>query len=574
MSATGRQFDGSPGLGLLEQLLQDQQQLTVVAKFSQCHDAGEQPAQAKFYRDLIPLTSPKPGEQLAFEVDLDACSGCKACVAACHSLNGLEENETWRSVGLLSGGSAQLPVIQHVTSACHHCIEPACLQGCPVNAYEKDPVTGIVRHLDDQCIGCQYCILKCPYDVPKFSYSKGIVRKCDMCSSRLAVGEAPACVQSCPNQAIRITIVSQQAIVDESESDLFLPGAAAPSYTLPTTVYKTRRPLPRNLLPADYHAASPQHAHWPLIFMLVLTQMSVGAFTVEQLLEWLPGHADQVVIEQSRPVHLLGAFGLGVMGLLASLFHLGRPFYAFRAIIGLRTSWLSREILGFGVFAGLASLYTILPWLSDSALSAIGLSVSPGQVRALGWAVVASGWAGIWCSVMVYDSTQRPLWTWSRTGFRFLTTGIVLGIPTSLLISFAAAAWSGSTTIPQIMSDQGLVLSIALMVVGGVKLLSELSIFQHLWSRHLTPLKRTAMLMHGELANVSLLRFAAGLMGCVIVPGCVLNFTLSPGSADVSSTFIVVAMLGSLVLTFLGELFERYLFFTSVVAPKMPGTPA
>ena len=98
----------------------------------------------------------------------------------------------WRSVGLLHGGTSELPVIQHVTTACHHCVEPACLQGCPVKAFEKDPVTGIVKHLDDQCIGCQYCMLKCPYDVPKYSKSKGIVRKCDMCSDRLAADEAPA----------------------------------------------------------------------------------------------------------------------------------------------------------------------------------------------------------------------------------------------------------------------------------------------------------------------------------------------------------------------------------------------
>ncbi|MCE9525780.1 MAG: hypothetical protein K8R36_06970 [Planctomycetales bacterium] len=159
------------GLNLLDELLRDQQQLTAVEQFAQQHECDSLPTQARYYRDLIPLTTPREGEQYAFEVDLDSCSGCKACVAACHNLNGLEEDETWRSVGLLSGGSAELPVIQHVTSACHHCLEPACLQGCPVNAYVKDPVTGIVKHLDDQCIGCQYCILKCPYDVPKYSHS-------------------------------------------------------------------------------------------------------------------------------------------------------------------------------------------------------------------------------------------------------------------------------------------------------------------------------------------------------------------------------------------------------------------
>src|SRR4051812_49131020 len=105
MSATLQQLNGSTGLGLLEQLLHDQQELTVVASFARKHDAQTLPSQARYYQDLIPLTAPKPGEQLAFEVDLDACSGCKSCVVACHNLNGLEENEIWRSVGLLSGGS-------------------------------------------------------------------------------------------------------------------------------------------------------------------------------------------------------------------------------------------------------------------------------------------------------------------------------------------------------------------------------------------------------------------------------------------------------------------------------------
>ena len=121
----------------------------------------------------MPAQPPGPGQQLAFEVDLDRCSGCKACVAACHNLNGLDEGESWRDVGLVIGGMPELPVLQHVTSACHHCLDPACLNACPVDAYEKDPHTGIVRHLDDQCIGCQYCTLACPYDAPKYQRGQG-----------------------------------------------------------------------------------------------------------------------------------------------------------------------------------------------------------------------------------------------------------------------------------------------------------------------------------------------------------------------------------------------------------------
>src|SRR6478735_7329844 len=84
-------------------LLDTQQTLTAVERFSKQHDEAGLPAQAKYYRDLIPLERPKAGEQYAFEVDLDACTGCKACVAACHTMNGLDETEVWRTVGLLHG---------------------------------------------------------------------------------------------------------------------------------------------------------------------------------------------------------------------------------------------------------------------------------------------------------------------------------------------------------------------------------------------------------------------------------------------------------------------------------------
>src|SRR6187399_2052150 len=154
----------SHGITLIRELLDQQQSLTAVEQFGRWHSetvkAGNSPSINLHYQKLLPATPPAAGQQYAFEVDLDRCSGCKACVVACHSLNGLDEEETWRDVGLLVGGTATLPVIQHVTTACHHCLEPACLSGCPVNAYEKDPVTGIVKHLDDQCIGCQYCIFK------------------------------------------------------------------------------------------------------------------------------------------------------------------------------------------------------------------------------------------------------------------------------------------------------------------------------------------------------------------------------------------------------------------------------
>jgi formate dehydrogenase iron-sulfur subunit len=319
-------------------LLDAQQTLTAVERFSKLHDDPGAPLHAKYYKDLIPLSQPKPGEQYAFEVDLDKCTGCKACVAACHSQNGLDEDEIWRTVGLLHGGRPESPSQQTVTTSCHHCLEPACLQGCPTQAYEKDPLTGIVKHLDDQCFGCQYCTLMCPYDAPKYSKSRGIVRKCDMCSGRLAHGEAPACVEACPNGAIAIRVVERPAIIEASESRHFLPGAPTPEHTLPSTRYKTQKAMPSNMLPADFYTTSPEHSHPPLVVMLTLTQLSVGAFAAGLVAERVtPGRLGSPLAEA------VFACALALLALGASVFHLGRPLLAWRAVLGLRTSWLSRE---------------------------------------------------------------------------------------------------------------------------------------------------------------------------------------------------------------------------------------
>jgi NAD-dependent dihydropyrimidine dehydrogenase PreA subunit len=108
-------------LPLLGQYLSSQQDLTAVERFARRHASNELPDH-QVYSELIPLERPQPGQQYAFQVDLDACTGCKACVSACHHLNGLDdlEAETWRSVGLLHGGSPTAPVQQTVTTACHH----------------------------------------------------------------------------------------------------------------------------------------------------------------------------------------------------------------------------------------------------------------------------------------------------------------------------------------------------------------------------------------------------------------------------------------------------------------------
>lgn len=545
---------GDEGVALIDGMLREQQSLTAVEHFALELGNGR-PTNASSYEKLLPATPPSAAQQYAFEVDLDRCSGCKACVTACHSLNGLDEEETWRDVGLLIGGTRTNPIMQHVTTACHHCVEPGCMAACPVDAYEKDPVTGIVKHLDDQCFGCQYCTLACPYDVPKYQASKGIVRKCDMCSDRLTDGEAPACVQACPHQAIRIKTVDVQQVIEDAEADHFLPAAPDPQITLPTTNYKTSRVFPRNTLPADYFAVNPQHPHWPLIVMLVLTQLSAGAFIVGQA--W--GHfLDGSTMDSFRRLHATSSLGFGLLALFASTMHLGRPQYAFRAFIGLRHSWLSREIVAFALFAAAACLFATVCWLIQAAW----------LVALLGNAVAVLGFLGVFCSVMIYVVTGRQFWNFRATAAKFALTSAKLGIAATWLSILLFGEFVDAASSQRLSQQTGVALLQALVVVAVLKLVLEASVFRHLLARRHSPLKRSAMLLVGPLSGSTFGRFACGLLGGLVMP---LFIWSDQGVGEGHDMFLVISVAMLFTACLVGELLERYQFFAACAAARMPG---
>lgn len=561
-----------PARTLIDELLADQQRLqTPVARFSDAHDRGASPALEPLYRDLIPLSKPGPGEQYAFEVDLDACTGCKACVAGCHSLNGLDNEETWRDVGMLVGGTRNHPFQQTVTSACHHCADPGCMNGCPVLAYEKDPVTGIVRHLDDQCIGCQYCVLKCPYDVPKYNDRLGIVRKCDMCHSRLAVGEAPACVQACPTHAIKIvtvtTHINGQPALDTSD---FLPGAPSPDYTQPTTRYVSNKPLPAAILAADAATLRPQHPHWPLVFMLTLMPMAVGCFAMAAFSDLLATRYSLLATTSSAFTTLtLTGWLAGAFGLFASVFHLGQPLRAWRIFLGLRKSWLSREAVIFGPWFALAtitaaiglalagsaggptgsvinaitSIVSTLPAFILSPLTS-AYSLLATHYSLLTLATASVGLLGLFCSSMIYIDTRRELWRAAQTFPRFFGSGLILGLATL----FATAP-----TLPHFFALFGSLL---------FKLAIEARVLRPLDSDDDTPTAtlKTAQMLLGPLHHAFSLRLTTAL---IAVPA--LALATATGQLPPSTGWLVLA------LALASELTERYLYFRAVVAPKMPG---
>jgi formate dehydrogenase iron-sulfur subunit len=137
----------------------------------------------------------------AILVDITKCIGCRACEQACKEIHGFPmETETRLS-------PTALTVIEEhgdkfVRRMCMHCQDPACASACLVGALKKTAF-GPVTYDAAKCIGCRYCIVACPFNVPRYEWTKLVpyVKKCDMCAERQAKGGLPACVEACPTGA-------------------------------------------------------------------------------------------------------------------------------------------------------------------------------------------------------------------------------------------------------------------------------------------------------------------------------------------------------------------------------------
>lgn len=336
--------------------------------------------------DLLPLDA---GEQYRFGFDMNACIGCHSCEVACAEQNGLPPGTVWRRVGELEGGDHPVAKRFHLSMSCNHCLEPACLQGCPTNAYEKLDNGVVIQHAED-CIGCQYCTWNCPYSVPVFQPDRRIVTKCDLCQPRLEVGLAPACVQSCPTHAItveKVDVVRWRAEHQDADG----PGLPGSDLTLSTTRIELPADVPPGTLAASSWNLRPEHPHWSLVWLTLLSQLAVGI-----------SFAASSVGERA-----MGAV-LATAALIGALFHLGRPAVAYKALRNLRRSWLSREVALLSLFAATAPSALVVP--------------------ALQYPAAAIGAAGVFASARLYLVAGRPAWNTPLTVLRFFATTAALGL--------------------------------------------------------------------------------------------------------------------------------------------------
>jgi DMSO reductase anchor subunit len=323
---------------------------------------------------------------------------------------------------------------------------------------------------------------------------------------------------------------------------VLVPGAFDSSYTVPTTRYLSRRGTLGDAQPADAHRLRLEPAHGPLLVMLVLTQASAGMLA---FLAAADAVAPRLTARAQLPI-LAAALAVLLLGLAASTLHLGRPLGAWRFFLGLRTSWMSREILAFGLFAAAAAGATAAAWL---------LPASP-LVRGAVLAAAVVGTGAVFTSVMIYVDTRRALWRLGPTLGRFFGTFASVGLLATGLGWFWFAGPPPAVAVPMLRG-----LAVASLGVGAAIHGGEQLGWRRAFRNPAHPAHASALVVRRHLGGLSRVRTVV----------CGVTALLLIGSLGAGGGAAAAWLAGALLGTVASALLERYVFFTAVVAYRMPG---
>ncbi|HVL69311.1 MAG TPA: 4Fe-4S dicluster domain-containing protein [Vicinamibacterales bacterium] len=251
-------------------------------------------------------------------VDTTRCIGCRGCEAACAEANRnpdpadderiFEQRRATdpRAFTVVNRIAAPDGGERFVKTQCMHCVDPACASACPARALEKQP-NGAVTYEGSRCLGCRYCMMACPFDVPKFEYDKPVpyVKKCTFCADRQAQGLPPACVEICPSGAL--TFGTRAELIEEARRRIYQePGKYVPhvygeheaggtSWLYITDVPVETLPLPHGLRQASYPQLTDTALSAVPVVMTLWPPLLMGLYTFFGRGGHAGGHGDAPV---------------------------------------------------------------------------------------------------------------------------------------------------------------------------------------------------------------------------------------------------------------------------------------
>jgi Fe-S-cluster-containing dehydrogenase component/DMSO reductase anchor subunit len=290
-----------------------------------------------------------------FVFDAALCVNCMACSAACMLENGLQQGT--RRLYSWNESAVPLMAVISLSMACNHCLEPACAEGCPAKAYTVED-NGMVIHHAERCIGCRYCTWRCPYDAPQVNQARGYIEKCHFCADRATEGIEPACVTACPTGALKLTEMEH---FDDNGPEWFPDTGIGPSvilkgadsYLKPVIEGDEQPEEALDEIPVIKKVTDRLAKEWSLLVFSLLVISATAILIVTALTE---------AAETGIMPFLLMAGAL-----VTSVLHLGVPIKAWRSVINISSSPLSREIMMVLILA----IITLLNWLMPGEIPSV-----------------------------------------------------------------------------------------------------------------------------------------------------------------------------------------------------------
>lgn len=174
-----------------------------------------------------------------FYFDSTKCVYCKTCQVACKKKFDVPKLLSYRVVSGYEVGEYPQARFYAISAACNHCENPACVRSCPTRAMYKDEQDGTVQHDDDVCIGCQACIMACPYGAPVYLEEQGIVNKCNACIDTREEDGSTTCEAACGMRAIEFGDFDELA-ARHPDAVVEIPCRPDPSLAHPSMIIECR----------------------------------------------------------------------------------------------------------------------------------------------------------------------------------------------------------------------------------------------------------------------------------------------------------------------------------------------